>query len=228
VNNSASAPRGKTYSLKLIVWVIVLSMAVTAAYMAFIIKAVPKTVSNSKAGIFAEMVDHLLLVYDTGASLKETTDYAEVNATLSKKFGESPWGLRSSDVWTLDAWSDATVHDRPLLLVRYHDAEGHKVLLAVVPISKRNFPRTGGFSHKDAWFFTFGKDYTTAQAEAAFPSKQVPDHLAEVTKLENLGLNLVATNYGNDFFILMLSNVDSKELGNQLFKMSSIFETSPQ
>ncbi|RYZ59069.1 MAG: hypothetical protein EOP07_05150 [Proteobacteria bacterium] len=228
MNSSASAPRGKTYSLKLIVWVIALSMAATAVYMAFIIKAVPKTISNSKAGIFAEMVDHLLVVYKSGDTLQETTDYAPINATLSKKFGESPWGLRSSDVWTLDAWSDASVHERPLLLVRYHDAEGRKLLLGVVPISKRNFPRTGGFSHKDAWFFTFGKDYTTAQAEAAFPSKQVPDHLAEVTKLENLGLNLVATNYGNDFFILMLSNADSKELGNQLFKMSSIFEISPQ
>ena len=222
----SAAPR-KTVSLKPILWATGLAMLATAIYMAFIIRAVPKTVSNSKAGIFAELVDHLLVVYKDGESLQPGTDYRPLNDVLQKKFRESPWGLRAASDWQLDAWADSKIHDRPLLLARYHDAQNRKLLVGFVPISKRNFPRTGGFSHKDAWFFTFGKDYTTAQAEAAFPAKQVASHLDEVAKLEKEGLNLVATNYGNDFYILMLSTADSKEMAAQLFAMSSIFETAP-
>ena len=223
-----SAPsQPKTYSLKSIVWVISLCMAATAVYMAFIIKAVPKTVSNSKAGLFAELVDTMLMTYETGQGLVPTTDYAAINDTLKQKFRESPWSLRASPAWRLDAWSDAAVHQRPLLLARYHDAQNRVLLLGFIPISKRNFPRTGGFSFRDAWFFTFGHDYTGAQAKAAFPDRQVPIHLEEVEKIENKGLNLVATNYGNDYYILMLSSADSKELGKGLFSMSTIYETAP-
>lgn len=224
---SSSPARSQTVGLKSIIWAIVICMIATAIYMAFIIKTVPKTVSNSKAGIFAELVDHLLVVYKSGESLQPVTEYAPLNETLKQKFRESPWGLRPSSEWQLDSWADTKVHDRPLLLAQYHNAENQKLLIGFVPISKRNFPRTGGFSYKDAWFFTFGKDYTKAQAEAAFPAKQVVAHLEEVTKLEALGLNLVATNYGNDFFILMLSSVDSKAMATQLFLMSSIYETAP-
>ncbi len=224
---SSVAIKPKTYSLKSIACALVITMTATAVYMLVIIRNVPKTVSNSKAGIFAELVDQLLEINEKGAGLLPTADYAVVNAALKQKFRESPWSLRASKTWQLDAWADSSIHDRPLLLAHYHDAENHKLLLGIIPISKRNFPRSGGFSHKDAWFMTFGKDYTKTQADAAFPEKQVASHLDEVMKLEARGLNLVATNYGNDFFILMLSSVDSKDLGAQLFEMSSIFETAP-
>ncbi|MBC7658398.1 MAG: hypothetical protein H7249_01675 [Chitinophagaceae bacterium] len=227
--NSANAvpSKSKTTSLKTIMIFITVCMVLTAVYMTFIIKAVPKTVSNSKAGLFAELVDDLLLTYETGKGLTPTTDYAALNTTLKAKFKESPWGLRGSPAWQLDAWSDASVHQRPFLLARYHDAQGRILLLGFIPISKRNFPRTGGFSYKDAWFFTFGRDYNGTQAEAAFPAHQVAVHLEEVEKIEKKGLNLVATNYGNDFYILMLSTADSKQLGRDLFVMSSIYETAP-
>jgi len=226
-SSGSAAIKPKTYTLTAIVWAIVIAMIATAIYMAFIIKTVPKTVSNSKAGIFAELVDHLLVVHESGVGLVPASDYAPINTTLKAKFRESPWALRASKTWQLESWNDGEIHDRPLLLVQYRDQDNHKLLLGVIPISKRNFPRTGGFSHKDAWFFTFGKDYTKAQAEAAYPTKQVASHLDEVTKLESKGLNLVATNYGNDFYILMLSPVDSKQLGSDLFEMSSIYETAP-
>lgn len=120
---TASSATRSTVSLKPILWVIGLAMAATAVYMMFIIREVPKTVSNSKAGLFAELVDRLLIVYEKGEGLQPGSDYQALNETLSKKFRESPWKLRASASWTLDAWADTAIHDRPLLLARYHDAQ---------------------------------------------------------------------------------------------------------
>ncbi|RZA17623.1 MAG: hypothetical protein EOP10_22415 [Proteobacteria bacterium] len=228
--NDSTLPRSRTVSLKTIIIAMLICCAATAGYMAYIIKAVPKTVSNSKAGIFAELSERLLHVYETDEGLSPASGFESLNRVLREKFRESPVQLRESPQWTLRSWSDATLHGRPLLLARYDraDGSGTKLLLGFVPISKRNFPRTGGFSYKDAWFFTFGKDYTAPTADAAYPKKQVAVHLEEMKRFEERGLNLVATNYGNDFYILLLSSAESKGLGRDLFLMSTIFETSPQ
>lgn len=228
--NEKAVPRARTTSLKAIVWAFVVCMAVTAVYMIAIIKTVPKTVSNSKAGIFAELSDHLLKVYETEEGLAPAQGFEAMNEVLREKFRESPIALRPSSAWVLKSWADSTLHGRPLLLVRYDSTREaqQKLLLGLVPMSKRNFPRTGGFSYKDAWFFTFGKDYTAPTAEAAYPNKQLEVHLNEMKKFEDRGLNLVATNYGNDFYIILLSSADSKTLARDLFEMSTIFETSPQ
>ncbi len=228
--NDRIIPRARTVSLKVIVWSFVLCMAATAAYMTWVIKAVPRTVSNSKAGIFAELVEDLLDVYEHETNLVLAPSFEPINELIKEKFKESPLALRPAPRWILRSWADASVHGRPMLLVRYDSTDGmsKKLLLALVPISKRNFPRTGGFSYKDAWFFTFGRDYPAPAADAAFPKKQLESHLSEISKLEQEGLNLVATNYGNDFYIVMLSSLDSKELAKDLFLMSTIFETAPQ
>src|SRR5689334_22803089 len=73
MTTSHSPARANTVSLKLILWTMGLAMAATALYMAFIIRAVPKTVSNSKAGLFAELVDRLLVVYAKGEGLQPTS-----------------------------------------------------------------------------------------------------------------------------------------------------------
>ncbi len=228
--NERIVARSRTVGIKTIIWSFVISMAVTAAYMIWIIKAVPRTVSNSKAGIFAELTEDLLDVYENETNLILAPSFEPINQLIQEKFRESPVALRPAPRWILRSWADASVHGRPLLLVRYDstDAMSKKLLLAIVPISKRNFPRTGGFSYKDAWFFTFGRDYPAPAAEAAFPNKQLPSHLAEIKRIEERGLNLVATNYGNDFYIVMLSDLDSKELAKDLFAMSTIYETAPQ
>lgn len=228
--NETTLARSRTVSLKPIVWAVLLACAATAAYMIWIVKAVPKTISNSKAGIFAELSERLLDVYEAETDLVLAINFDPINEILREKFGESPVELRPASGWILRSWSDSSIHGRPLLLVRYDSTTtmGEKLLVAFVPISKRNFPRTGGFSYKDAWFFTFGKDYTAPAADAAFPKKQVDAHLSEMKKFEQRGLNLVATNYGNDFYILMLSSRDSKDLALDLFQLSTIFETAPQ
>ena len=217
--NQTALPRGKTYSLKVILIAISLAMAATAGYMTYLIKAVPKTVSNSKAGLFVELTEQLVSIYESGEGLKPTADYRAINAAMLQNLQESPWALRESSVWTVDSWSQTQVHQRPLLLVHYHDVENRSLLLGFIPISKRNFPKSGGFSYKDAWFMTFGRDHTEAV---------LPEHLVMVEKLQRKGLNLVATNYGNDFLIGMLSSVDSKKLAKDLFAMSSIYETPSQ
>lgn len=228
--NDRLIPRSQTVSLKIVIWAFVLGMAATAAYLSWMIKVVPKTVSNSKAGIFAELSTRFLEVYETDKGLVEATGFEPINIVLKEKFQESPVALRPGPNWILKSWSDSTIHGRPLLLARYDSTrvEGEKLLIGFVAISKRNFPRTGGFNYKDAWFFTFGKDYTAPAADAAYPKKQVEAHLSEMKKYEELGLNLVATNYGNDFYILMLSHAESKGLAKDLFEMSTIFETAPQ
>lgn len=228
--NERLIPRSRTVSLRLFIWTLILCIAATAAYMTWIIRAVPKTVSNSKAGIFAELSERFLEVYATGKGLAEAPAFDPINVVLKEKFRESPVALRPTSTWILESWADTTIHGRPLLLVRYasNATAGETLLVGFVAISKRNFPRTGGFSYKDAWFFTFGKDYTAPAADAAYPKKQVEAHLVEMKKFEQLGLNLVATNYGNDFYILMLSQAKSKGLAKDLFEMSTIFESAPQ
>lgn len=228
--NETVIPRSRKTSLKVVLWAFAISVLATTVYMAAIIKTVPKTVSNSKAGIFAELADHLLQVYETGNGLVEAKGFDFINSTVQEKFRESPVALRPGQNWVLKSWADSTIHGRPLLLAFYDSTKvaGEKLLLALVPISKRNFPRTGGFSYKEAWFFTFGKDYTSKGAIAAFPKKQLEEHLNEMKKFEEKSLNLVATNYGNDFYIVMLSGADSKALARDLFDLSTIFETPPE
>ncbi|RZA14398.1 MAG: hypothetical protein EOP10_28120, partial [Proteobacteria bacterium] len=145
--NDRTIPRSRTVSLKTIIIAMLICCGATAVYMAYIIKAVPKTVSNSKAGIFAELSERLLLVYETEQGLSPASGFDPLNLVLREKFRESPVQLRESTNWTLRSFSDGTLHGRPLLLLRYDrtDGSGAKLLLGFVPISKRNFPRTGGF-----------------------------------------------------------------------------------
>ncbi|RZA14881.1 MAG: hypothetical protein EOP10_27315, partial [Proteobacteria bacterium] len=120
----STLPRSRTVSLKPILIAMLICCAATAVYMAYIIKAVPKTVSNSKAGIFAELSERLLLVYETEQGLSPAIGFEPLNKVLLEKFRESPVQLRESPNWTLRSWSDATLHGRPLLLARYDKTDG--------------------------------------------------------------------------------------------------------
>ena len=212
--STAEAKKSNATFYKIMI-AIALGMLAMGLYMAYVIKAVPKTVANSKAGLFAEFVEDQLKAFSEEPQAQDNpASYEGINAIITQHFSESPWALQNNDRWQLTDYQLGNVHGRSVLHAHYRDAEGERLLLSVVAMPKRNFPKTGGFGYKDAWFFTFGKDHGEAQ---------LPDHVEGVKALQAKGLNLVATNYGNDFYIVLLSAKDSKELARDLYAMSNIY-----
>lgn len=215
----AEAVTGKKVSFKALVIINVALMAAMAVYMCFVIITVPKTPENSKAGLFAELVDDLMALRE--APLRPTTrDEAlpAINARLLHYVPQGGLEIAPLHDWRLLDWQESSVHGRPLLTLRLADVQGRELMLGLFALAKRHFPKTGGFSHKDAWFFTYGKDHDVAQ---------IPAHKAELDQLRKKGLNLVVTNYGNDYFLLMLSPMDSRELAEKLFSLTTIYQTAP-
>ncbi|WP_218110243.1 hypothetical protein, partial [Oligoflexus tunisiensis] len=81
------------------------------------------------------------------------------------------------------------------------------------PIAKRHFPKTRSFVYKSAWFFQYGKDLEGA-----------PKPLQnEIPALKGQGINLIATNYGSDYYLLLAGEAPALDLAKWLFAATTIF-----
>lgn len=214
-----TAVAGKKITFKALVVINIALMAAMFVYMCFVIKAVPKTSENSKAGSFAILVEDLIAARE--APVVPTNPEEALPAINERLLHFVPQGglkVAPFQEWKLRDWKETSVNGRPLLTMRLVDSQGRDILLGLFALAKRHFPKTGGFSHKDAWFFTYGRDHDEAQ---------IPAHKKEVDQLRDKGLNLVVTNYGNDYFLLMLSSLDSHELAELLFSLTTIYQSAP-
>ncbi len=207
----------KTYSSRFVFIIMGVLMALAAAYMAVVIKKAPRTVESSKVGPFPELMDHLLEFHKNPSLMAEdgkVWDKESVSAVMAELTPYEGLAMkRSAEDFTLLAASKIVLDGRPLLQISLKHPEGKIFSLSMYPIAKRHFPKTRSFVYKDAWFFQYGKDLegSPAPKESALPL------------LVNQDLNLIATNYGNDYYLMVMGDAPAQDLAKWLFAATTIF-----
>ena len=187
-------------------------MGLMYAYGAWVIKVVPKSTANSKAGLFAQMVDQLIASHEAPLNSDgKAFDFDAFNQQVKHSLPFGAFTLKESPIWKEAA--QLPVGSRTLLLARAN-LDGEIWTIGLFPLAKRHFPKTSGFSYRDGWFFTYGVENSQAQ---------IGIHQLEVEALRRKGLNLVVMNYGNDFYLLSLSRALAREQAIRLFDKTTIF-----
>ncbi len=212
-----NAATKKTYNSRVVFWIIAALMALTAVYMTIVIKKVPRTIESSKVGPFPGLVDQLIAFHINPPAPGhdgKTWDKDAVNEVMAKLTPYEGLALKRAAVaYELQTATSTILNERPLLMVRLKHPEGEMFTLGMFPISKRHFPKTRSFVHKDAWFFQYGKDLEGA-----------PTALQnEIPALKGHNVNLIATNYGNDYYLLLVGEATSKDLAKRLFEATTVF-----
>jgi hypothetical protein len=207
----------KTYSSRFVFWIIASLMALTAVYMTIVIKTVPRTVESSKIGPFPDLVERIIAFEREAPNLVQgdkVWNRDAVNAVMAELTPYEGLALKRAAVnFELLGASSTRLDERTLLLVRLKHPEGSIFTLGMYPIAKRHFPKTRSFVHKDAWFFQYGKDLEGSPTPLP----------AEIPALKGQNLNLIATNYGNDYYLMLLGDAPAKDLAKWLFEATTVF-----
>lgn len=207
----------KTYNSRFVFGIMAALMAMTAVYMTIVIKKVPRTVESSKIGPFPALIDQIVDFSLNAPGLVQdgkTWDRDAVNAKMAELVPYEGFALKRASVNYEVLGARLTMLDeRPLFQVRLKHPEGHLFTLSLFAIAKRHFPKTRSFVHKDAWFFQYGRDQESSP-EAVHP---------DVPALQGKNLNMIATNYGNDYYLLMTGDAPAKDLAKWLFEATTIF-----
>lgn len=207
----------KTYTSRTVFWILAVLVALTAVYMTIVIKKVPRSVESSKVGPFPALVQHITDFHKNPPAAGQdgkTWDKDAVNVVMQQLTPYEGLALKRASVnYELLTVSSTTLDERPLLQLRLKHPEGQQFTLSMFPIAKRHFPKTRSFVHKDAWFFQYGKDL-----EGSPMALQT-----EIPALKGQDVNLIATNYGNDYYLLLMGEASAKELAKWLFEATTVF-----
>ncbi len=208
----------KADNSKIVFGIMILLMILTAVYMSFVIKTVPRTVESSKVGPFPELLEAVIAFHQQEGleAGQPSLDRDAVNAELQRLVPYEGLALKrkSAESYQLLAATTSRLVERELLQVKLKHPEGTVFSVSVFPISKRHFPKTRSFVYKDSWLFQYGKDLVGAE--------NLPE-TAHIASLEKAGLNLIATNYGNDYYILLTGDAPADAMAKWLFEATTIF-----
>jgi hypothetical protein len=212
-----NATTKKTYNSRVVFWILAALMALTAIYMTIVIKKVPRSVESSKIGPFPALVEKFVDFHKNPPAPGhdgKTWDKEAVNAVMKQLTPYEGLAMKRAAVkYELLNVNQATLDERPLLMMRLKHPEGAQFSLAMFPIAKRHFPKTRSFVHKDAWFFQYGKDLEGSPVALQ----------TEIPPLKGQNENLIATNYGNDYYLLLIGESSAKDLARWLFESTTVF-----
>jgi hypothetical protein len=202
---------------RVVFWILAALVALTAVYMTLVVKTVPRSVDSSKVGPFPALVDQLVAFHQNPPAPGHDGKVWDKDAVSAVMQSLTPYeGLamkRAGVDYELVTVSSTTLNERPLLMMRMKNPEGQAFTLSMFPIAKRHFPKTRSFVHKSAWFFQYGKDLEGA-----------PQPLQnEIPALKGQNLNLIATNYGSDYYLLLTGEAPAQDLAKWLFAATTIF-----
>ncbi len=207
----------KTYNSAFVFWIIGSLMALSAVYMTIVIKTVPRTVESSKAGPFPQLVEQLI-EFSVNPPIPghdgKTWDKDAVNLVMAELAPYEGLAMKRAAVnYELLTVSQTKLDDRHFLQMRFKHPSGAFFSFSMIPIAKRHFPKTRSFVHKDAWFFQYGKDIVGSDAP---PQSVLPNLISH-------NLNMIATNYGNDYYLILTGEAPAKDLAKWLFEVTTIF-----
>jgi hypothetical protein len=212
-----NATTKKTYNARVVFWILAALMALTAVYMTIVIKKVPRSVESSKIGPFPALVETFVAFHKNPPAVGhdgKTWDKEAVSAVMQQLTPYEGLAMKRAAVnYELLNVTQTTLDERPLLMMRLKHPEGAQFSLAMFAIAKRHFPKTRSFVHKDAWFFQYGKDL-----EGSPMALQT-----EIPALKGQNENLIATNYGNDYYLLLIGESSAKDLAKWLFESTTVF-----
>lgn len=207
----------KRYNSRFVFVILVLLMLLSAAYMTFVIKTVPRSVESSRVGPFPELLREIIAFSDRAPALAlnaKPLDREAINAVMQRLVPYEGLALkRGAEDFEIISAVEQSLDGRPLLQLRLRHPKGAFFTLSLFAIAKRHFPKTPSFVYKDAWFFQYGKDLAGAP-------KPLQGALPE---LMSRGWNMVAANYGNDFYLLVVGEAAPRELATWLFEATTIF-----
>jgi hypothetical protein len=207
----------KTHNARVVFWILAALVALTAVYMTIVIKKVPRSVQSSKAGPFSSLVEQIMAFHGNPPAPGhdgKTWDKEAVNAVMQQLTPYEGLALKRAAVnYALLSVSQTTLNEYPLLMMRLKHPEGQEFSLAMFSIAKRHFPKTPSFVHKNAWFLQYGRDL-----------EGTPTTLhSDIPALKGKDVNLIATNYGNDYYLLLMGDVPAKDLARWLFEATTVF-----
>lgn len=187
---------------------------VSALLCLWFLKITPRTASTKRQGPFASIVETLFRCsFDNAFTHEQSLDV--VNISLHNLIGSN--GLSFVGVETVRATTDLTVANRKALCVQFTrtqpDTSQSRLTYLIVPFAKRHLPsRPSTFKERDALFYRL-----------RFEDFQKTPWRIEVVDEKFIGqnLNLLVTNYANDFFIFVNGSIEEKALAQSLFEYTN-------